>query len=287
MRNWKATVKSIWEKNPIVFCLVVLVIYFLVSRISLQLGTLAPQITVSPVGSTTQAVKNLIQVALLLIPIGLVWHGSVLRNRGLGVVKGLGLSWFTLVGISVTPILVLARMPHSIDGLNTALTVIGAIFVGMAEEFMFRGVIATTCLDRFGTSHAGIWKAVVLSSVIFGGAHLMNLGKFTTMFVISQVLSVSIGGTILCALYFRTGNIWVPVLVHAYRDFAVTYLQQLLFNAGDASADAMHTASQFNITSAIFDLIVSLLPAIILLRQAKVREAQANMRPILDSARNS
>ena len=49
------------------------------------------------------------------------------------------------------------------------------MLVGVAEEFLFRGVVAETLLEHFGTSRGGIWKACLLSGVLFGCAHLTNL----------------------------------------------------------------------------------------------------------------
>ncbi len=49
------------------------------------------------------------------------------------------------------------------------------MLVGVAEEFLFRGVVAETLLEHFGTSRAGVWKACLLSGVLFGCAHLTNL----------------------------------------------------------------------------------------------------------------
>ena len=47
---------------------------------------------------------------------------------------------------------------------------IAMFLIGLAEESLFRGVIAQTLLEHCGASRAGIWKAVVLSGLIFGAA---------------------------------------------------------------------------------------------------------------------
>lgn len=49
------------------------------------------------------------------------------------------------------------------------------ILVGVAEELVFRGVIAQTLLERYGTARAGAWKACLVSGALFGAAHLSNL----------------------------------------------------------------------------------------------------------------
>ena len=63
---------------------------------------------------------------------------------------------------------------------------IGMTSVGVAEEFLFRGVIAQTLLEHFGTSRAGVWKACLLSGLYFGAAHLTNLTGSAPLGVLMQ-----------------------------------------------------------------------------------------------------
>ena len=95
---------------------------------------------------------------------------------------------------------------------------IGMTSVGVAEEFLFRGVIAQTLLEHFGTSRAGVWKACLLSGLYFGAAHLTNLTGSAPLGVLMQCVFAASLGTLLAAVYFRTGNIWVTVFIHAAMD---------------------------------------------------------------------
>ena len=92
---------------------------------------------------------------------------------------------------------------------------IGMFTVGVAEEFLFRGVIAQTLLEHFGTSRAGIWKACLLSGLFFGGAHLTNILSSAPFGVLMQCVFAASLGVMLAAIYFRTGNLWVTVFLHS------------------------------------------------------------------------
>lgn len=86
--------------------------------------------------------------------------------------------------------------------------------VGVAEEFIFRGVIAQSLLERFGTGRAGVWKACLLSGLLFGAAHLTNLLSSAPFGVLMQCVFAASLGTLFAAIYFRTGNLWVTVFLH-------------------------------------------------------------------------
>lgn len=91
--------------------------------------------------------------------------------------------------------------------------------VGVAEEFIFRGVIAQSLLERFGTGRAGVWKACLLSGLLFGAAHLTNLLSSAPFGVLMQCVFAASLGTLFAAIYFRTGNLWghgVPARSHGH-----------------------------------------------------------------------
>ncbi|MDO4837731.1 MAG: type II CAAX endopeptidase family protein [Clostridia bacterium] len=100
--------------------------------------------------------------------------------------------------------------------------VLAMVAVGIAEEFMARAVISETLLEHFGTDSLGsVWKAAVVSGLIFGLLHLTNLMSVNSVKgVLIQALSAFAGGLMYAAVYYRTGNIWAPALLHALNDVA-------------------------------------------------------------------
>jgi uncharacterized protein len=88
------------------------------------------------------------------------------------------------------------------------------LFVGLFEEFLFRGYTQYTLADGIG-----FWPAAVVLSLIFGRLHLQNAGENW----------VGVAGVVLVALLFaftlkRTGNLWYAVGLHASFDWGESYL---------------------------------------------------------------
>ena len=94
------------------------------------------------------------------------------------------------------------------------LYLIGFLFVGFFEEFLFRGYTLYTLADGIG-----FWPAAFVLSLLFGGAHLMNPGEGW----------VGAASVVLIALFFcfslrRTGSLWYAVGLHASFDWGETFL---------------------------------------------------------------
>ena len=77
------------------------------------------------------------------------------------------------------------------------------LFTGIFEEFLFRGVVFPFLASKFEKNKKGLLKTVVVSSLIFGCAHLLNV--FT---------GANIGATCLQACYsILTGALFAFVLI--------------------------------------------------------------------------
>ena len=98
--------------------------------------------------------------------------------------------------------------------LNVALYFIGFIIVGFFEEFsFFRGYLQSTL-----GSGIGFWPAAILLSILFGAVHLGNPGEAK----IGAFMAGSFG--LVCAFaLWRTGNLWLPIGMHASWDWGETY----------------------------------------------------------------
>lgn len=92
--------------------------------------------------------------------------------------------------------------------------------IALSEEFLFRGVIFTQMLDSRKDKKGFIWAAIIFSSAIFGLRHLLNLVTAPNVVIttIAQVLFTFMAGFYLCAVYLRTRNLWVCVVIHFLED---------------------------------------------------------------------
>ncbi len=88
------------------------------------------------------------------------------------------------------------------------------VFVGLFEEFLFRGYTLFTLGDGIG-----FWPAAVVFSTLFGLVHLSNPGEGWV-----GAASVVMIGLIFAFALKRTGNLWFVVGLHASFDFGETFL---------------------------------------------------------------
>jgi membrane protease YdiL (CAAX protease family) len=82
---------------------------------------------------------------------------------------------------------------------------------GIGEELLFRGLIQASFVGWLGT-----WPAIIAASLLFGLAHPLS----KTYIAAATAIGVYLGW-----LFVATGNLLVPILVHALYDFvALVYM---------------------------------------------------------------
>lgn len=195
---------------------------------------------------------------------------GLLRRRGSGFFNGLlvGMYPLVLIGYSLYTKLMFG-MPE--DGqLQPAFSIfsffLSMALVGVAEEFIFRGVIAQSLLERFGTGRAGVWKACLLSGLLFGAAHLTNLLSSAPFGVLMQCVFAASLGTLFAAIYFRTGNLWVTVFLHGAMDIA-----SMLVGGLYGTEDVAESISGYD-ASMMLSILIYLIPTLFLLRKKRIGE---------------
>ena len=102
-------------------------------------------------------------------------------------------------------------------------TIVLTLFIGLAEETLFRGIIQNSLHDFFGEKNVGsVRAAIIIQAFVFGGVHLINYftGSSDLGSAIIQILSATGMGFLFGAMYYCSGkNLWVPVIFHAFGDF--------------------------------------------------------------------
>ncbi|ABI66395.1 MULTISPECIES: CPBP family intramembrane glutamic endopeptidase [Maricaulis] len=94
--------------------------------------------------------------------------------------------------------------PFALDPANGVWMSVGFLVMTIlvtpfAEEVFFRGF-----LFRWMSGNRPVWLAALVSSVMFGVAHILP----------PQAISAVLMALILCWLYWRTGSIWPAVVAH-------------------------------------------------------------------------
>lgn len=115
-----------------------------------------------------------------------------------------------------------------------------ALFLGMApgiaEEVAFRGLSGSNMM-RVWRDEKKIPLAVVLTSLVFGGVHLLNVfvGASQAITFTQGVYAVGLG-ILFAAVYFRTGTLWPSIITHSLID-ASAFLNKELVESGGVLTD--------------------------------------------------
>lgn len=148
---------------------------------------------------------------------------------------------------------------------------LNSLMVGASEEIMFRGV-----LFRALENAMPIWPAIILTSVLFGAVHVLNVfitGDFIP--ALMQSIAAAMSGFIFIAILIRTGSIWPAIIYHFLWDC-------LIFLAGSGASAANSESTTVDVgAAALYAPILLNLPnlicALLLLRNVG-KESNANQR---------
>ena len=141
--------------------------------------------------------------------------------------------------------------------------IVDCLLVGLAEEYIFRGLLLSLFLELF---HKNVYGAVIASSALFGLLHLINLKALSIGYVSSQVLFAMALGIIFGTIYVKTHNLSIVILLHALRDMFPMFSDKMM-------AEAAHV--EFSVLSlygmGIF-LVIALFISYIQLRDFKIED---------------
>ena len=267
--------KRLRSAHPMLYCLVAEVLFLGMLFVASLLSLLLILFVVRDIDAVDYYILTIKQEAagVLVAWLFLARTGKsgLLRRRGSGFFNGLlvGLYPITLIGYNAYNTLLFGRPEGDmLPAWHVVWFLIGMTSVGVAEEFLFRGVIAQTLLEHFGTSRAGVWKACLLSGVLFGAAHLTNLSSSAPFGVLMQCAFSASLGALFAAIYFRTGNLWVTVVLHGAMDIA-----SMLIGGLYGTTTLSESVSGYD-ASMLLTVVVYLLPVAFLLRKKKLPEVQ-------------
>lgn len=274
--------KRMRAAHPFLYSVLAVVLFLAVMRVCTQLfilvlkrlgpAALAPFAQENFLLQCVNELFGLLAGVFLLGRTGQLW---VYRQRGRGFLDGLLLGIVPFVMSSLALSLNLGLIGPGPGAVRKPLWQIAAFFlcmflIGLAEETLFRGVIAQTMLEHFGTSRAGVWKACLLSGLLFGSGHLINLLSSAPVGVLVQCTVSAALGMLYAAVYFRGGNLWVLIFLHTLQDTASLVNMGLYETAGDIST-VVSGYDPSMLTGALFYLI----PTVFLLRKRRNPEVAA------------
>jgi len=138
--------------------------------------------------------------------------------------------------------------------------------IAVLEEILCRGLTLKWLLKRAERSKKGIIIACVVSSIIFGAAHITNI-----FFAGASLLGVSLQ-------IIRTKTLWIPILAHALGNFAPRIFSAIVSYGVLMQNEVVAPTS---VSGLIINNILSIVPflifGLILFRKVKPEDVEAIM----------
>ena len=163
-------------------------------------------------GMRLLAYTLVIVVFVIVVSVRKQWHniGFRLPNRPWAVA-----TIILAVLLIVNPFFVSGWQPVPIERILFLLLV--ALLMAASEELLFRGAILRLLAPW------GMAPAVIVSSLLFPVGYFISFGGHGPTFTILLVVHTFLFGLMLALFVWRTGCIWIPILMHALWDYP-TYL---------------------------------------------------------------
>lgn len=267
--------KRLRAAHPLLYCILSEVVFLgtlFVASFLLTLGLAAAGADFDQLDSyLLGSIQEAVGVAAAVFLLARTGRADLVRRRGSGFLNGILVGMYPLfiIGYSAFSSLVYGRPDLPLKPLPQILSfLLNMMLVGVAEELVFRGIVAETLLEHFGTDRVGVWKACLLSGVLFGGAHLTNLFGSAPFGVLMQCVFAASLGTLFAAIYFRTGNLWVTIFLHAAMD-----ITSMLIGGLYGTTTVSESVSTYD-ASMLASVAVYLIPTVFLLRKKKLPEVQ-------------
>jgi len=133
--------------------------------------------------------------------------------------RALFLGLFLLLCLFPLFLLAFSKTIHQTALSTIVMVTVLCLFVGIAEEGLFRGLILNMLLPK------AIWRAVLLSSLLFGCMHILNVFVgFPLNGALLEMLSALGFGIFLSAVRLRTNSLRPGIIAHSLWDLPLLIL---------------------------------------------------------------
>jgi len=269
--------KPLWRRivdYPLVTMILAIVLFIITITIAAAIVKLVP---LKIPGFTFDLKFNVLAIVLLLLIYELAIRRmgehprddyrdpKALRRLLIGLVAGFAV-FSVAVGVAAVIGVYHVNGRGDLSQLLPAL-IASALFPAVNEELLFRGI-----LFRWLEEWGGSWVALLLTSALFGCAHLLNPNA-------SPIAAVGIAfeaGVMLGAAYMLTRSLWLPMGLHAAWNFAQGEVYDIpvsgmpvhgMVNA-QLSGPPLLTGNGFGLEASIIAIVVATLFGLYLLWMA-------------------
>lgn len=174
----------------------------------------------------------------------------------------------------------------ALDGMQTAALVTQSVFlvglaVGTVEEAVFRGVIMKALEMRWGKG-----VAVVVPSVLFAVAHVLNGGLSVTSFL-QLLLAGSVVGVLFSLVTYESGSIWPAAFMHSIWNIFMASgilnvgeeaMENCIFNYVLETKSSLITGGEFGAEASVVSIgayFIFIALAVVLLKKKSERSEKA------------
>lgn len=263
MNGTEETKKRFSDSHPSLFAFIVVALSmlssFLISNVLQSFGSIIIMAAngevstkaMASIDTTASTVVTLFAYIIVFLIYYLIYRREIssrfFSTRGTG--KGIILGWSVLIINAVTLLYdIISR--KTFGSVGTAL--LYGITPGLTEEILCR-IIPLSLVMRSPERKKLMLPAVASTSIIFGLSHLVNIFSgadyVSTLF---QVLYATGTGFLFGAIYIRTGNPWITVILHSLTD-VIFYL------GADAQNSGGVLSQNTGFSEAVFLLIYAIL----------------------------
>jgi membrane protease YdiL (CAAX protease family) len=149
-----------------------------------------------------------------LAHIGLAWNSASPRNLSVGLAGGAA----SAILVTVLPVILrLADFTSSPPGFSfgsVMFVTIILLFGAVGEEMMFRGYAFQLLVGRFGA-----WAMILPFAILFAAPHLLNPNQ-----TLLGALNTALWGVMLGYAWLRSGDLWLPIGLHAAWNISLALL---------------------------------------------------------------
>ena len=132
-----------------------------------------------------------------------------------GLLFGLPLLLLFFFLYDIWPLLQAGQYRNGATLVTLILMCLMQLAVALSEELLCRGILYKTLKMRHGERGKGLLLALLMSSLIFGLMHFLNMMNGVAFLpVLTQVAAAFFIGIFFGALYIRTGSLLPAILIH-------------------------------------------------------------------------
>lgn len=208
-------------RRPFLFGIVLIFLYVILIYLTYPINFLFPENEVGQLYSNAA-----IKLTISLIFLAILWRFGWVKTSGLtrfGNVK----VWLVIPILLVYHLLVNLHFMTgdlSIVFPNSPLAIANLVYyfpAGLMEEIMFRGLVLLAMVFAWGPTKKGLTKAVLLSSLLFGLIHLLNIVELPIEVVFLEVLVAAMLGFLWAAILMASRSMWPAIILHWLTNAAV------------------------------------------------------------------